>query len=351
MCYLCNSVRRESQWRWSRRRFLAAGGAAALLVACGAGGVIESSSGETAVSLSTTPTPTLMPTPTLRPTVTPLPERPHLAGVVAAVEADSLTLAAPVGVRRFDMAVAGQVVVGDLAAIWAVGEQITAVQKLPPFAATEEIPEGWEQGEVTGEKRPLGQIDLITRAGWGAGEANWETSGETGVFDAEINPGGQLLYSEPLSDWLNTLVVHHSALEYLDGPREIQRLHILQNGFADVGYHFLVDGLGQVYEGRPLNERGAHTGGYNTGTVGVCLLGNFEVVQPVRAQLDSLREMAAYLRETVGISHLTGHRGFQPEATVCPGENLWPLLAEIAAETRLQWGTDGFVVPEWAEAD
>ena len=350
MCYLCNS-----SGQWSRRRFLLAGGAAALLVACGA----SEGGGETAVSpLAPTLTPTLPPTPTLRSAVTPMPKAtvigrglPHFAGEVVAIDEGFLTLAAPVGTRQFELAVITMVTIGDSVAIWIDGEEITAVQKLPPFSATEEIPEGWAQGEVTGEKRPLDGFDLITRAGWGAGTANWETSGETGVFDAEANPGGQLLYLEPLSDWLNTLIVHHSALEYLDGPREIQRLHILQNGFADVGYHFLVDGLGQVYEGRPLNERGAHTGGYNTGTVGVCLLGNFEVVQPVRAQLDSLREVAAYLREIVGISHLTGHRGFQPEATVCPGENLWPLLAEVAVETGLQWGTDGFVVPEWAEAD
>ena len=90
-----------------------------------------------------------------------------------------------------------------------------------------------------------------------------------------------------------------------------------------------------------LNERGAHTGGHNTGTIGVCLLGNFEVVQPVTAQLDSLHQVAVYLRETVGITHVTGHRGFQPEATVCPGENLWPLLATVAVEAGFAMGDGG----------
>ena len=235
MCHLCDSARRRLG-RWSRRRFLVAGGAVALLVACGA----SEGGGETAVSpLAPTLTPTLPPTPTLRSVVTPIPEAtvmgqglPHFAGGVAAIDESFLTLAAPVGTRQFELTVTTKVVVGESVAIWADGEQITAVQKLPPFSATEKIPEGWVQGEVTGEKRPLGGFDLITRAGWGAGAANWETSSETGVFDAETNLGGQLLYPEPLSDWLNTLVVHHSALEYLDGPRAIQRLHILQNGFC-----------------------------------------------------------------------------------------------------------------------
>jgi hypothetical protein len=287
--------------------------------------------------------------------VTPLPTvttgtqgLPHFAGEVTAIDAGSLMLAAPVGTRRFELAVTTDVTVGDSAAVWVEGEQITAVQILPPFAATEDIPEGWVQSAVTGDKRPLGSLDLITRTGWGAGAANWETSGEAGVFDPVTNPAGQLIYTEPLTDWLNTLVVHHSALEYLDGPREIQRLHILQNGYADVGYHFFVDGLGQLYEGRPLNERGAHTGGYNTGTVGICLLGNFDVIEPVLAQLNTLRQVAVYLRDTVGITYLAGHRDFQPEATVCPGANLWPLLLGVAEETGLNWGTEGYVVPAWA---
>ena len=343
MCNLCHA-----SVGWSRRRFLMASSAAALLVACGLNG-----SEETAVPLIP-PTPTSPPTPTLRPTTTPSSEPtraasslPHFAGEVAAVDEDFLTLAAPVGTRRFELSVIMPLAVGDSVAVWVEAEKVTAVQKLPPFSATEEIPNGWVQEEVTGEKRPFGQVALITRVGWGAGVANWETSSEAGIFDEKSNPGGQLIYSEPLPDWLNTLVVHHSALEYLDGPREIQRLHILQNGFADIGYHFLVDGLGQVYEGRPLNERGAHTGGFNTGTVGVCLLGNFEVVQPTQAQLNSLQALATHLRETVGITHLAGHRGFQPKATVCPGENLWPLLADIAVDAELLWGIDGYVVPEW----
>ena len=84
--------------------------------------------------------------------------------------------------------------------------------------------------------------------------------------------------------------------------------------------------------------------------MGICLLGNFEVVHPVTAQLNSLHKVAVYLRETVGITYLTGHRGFQPDATVCPGANLWPLLADVAAEVGLLWGTDGYVVPEWGGA-
>ena len=46
-------------------------------------------------------------------------------------------------------------------------------------------------------------------------------------------------------------------------------------GWADVGYHYLVDKDGTIYEGRNIAIRGAHTQGHNTGSAGVCLLGDF----------------------------------------------------------------------------
>ena len=71
-------------------------------------------------------------------------------------------------------------------------------------------------------------------------------------------------------------------------------------------------------------------------------------MQPVVAQLTTLHQLAVYLRDTVGITHLAGHRDFQPEATICPGEHLWPLLPGVAEESGLVWGTAGYVVPAWS---
>jgi hypothetical protein len=77
-------------------------------------------------------------------------------------------------------------------------------------------------------------------------------------------------------------------------------------------------------------------------------LGNFEVVQPVTAQLITLHDVAIQLRDRVGVAYLTGHRGFQPDVTVCPGENLWPMLPNVAEEAGLVWGTAGYVEPTWS---
>lgn len=231
--------------------------------------------------------------------------------------------------------------------VWFSQEQPAHLQELPSLAASDDIPsELAAQPAPTGETRTFGPLTLITRAGWGAAPPQWLPGGEE-PFDAETSPAGYLVYPEPLAPWLTTLVVHHAALEFYHGPRVIQRLHVLRNNFADVGYHFFIDGLGQLYEGRPLQVRGAHTGGYNTGTVGVCLLGNFEFIPPVQAQLDTLQLLARTLREQYALSHLAGHRDFQPDATVCPGKNLWPVIPAIAAATGLAYNTGGYQPPPW----
>ena len=72
--------------------------------------------------------------------------------------------------------------------------------------------------------------------------------------------------------------------------RGIQRYHVLGNGWDDIGYNFLVDKYGQIFEGRfggvDRNVVGAHAQGFNTGSVGVALIGNYDATrrQPPREQ-------------------------------------------------------------------
>lgn len=187
-------------------------------------------------------------------------------------------------------------------------------------------------------------LTIIPRAGWEAVEPDLNAPNEHGLYDPVTNPGGWEVYAKPLSQVLNTIVIHHSALPLSDGPREIQDLHMRAKGYADIGYHFVADAAGQVYEGRAITTRGAHTGGHNTGTVGVVLTGNFEDIHPTEAQVAVVKLLIRYLIHTyAGISHLAGHHDFQPEETVCPGKNLEPLLPGWATELGLKFGTGGYV--------
>jgi hypothetical protein len=203
------------------------------------------------------------------------------------------------------------------------------------------------QAEPTGETRVIGSLTMITRAGWGAAEPNLMAAGEYGVFDAVENPQGWLEYSAPLADWLDSIIIHHTALAFPEGPRTIQSTHQAVRGFADISYHFLIDSLGTLFEGRSLNVRGAHTGGANTGSIGIALIGNYEDCPPLRRPLDTLITLARTLIADYTITHLAGHRDFQPGETQCPGDNLEAIMADLAAQLGLIYGTGGYVDPPW----
>ncbi|MBN1874340.1 MAG: N-acetylmuramoyl-L-alanine amidase [Anaerolineae bacterium] len=196
-------------------------------------------------------------------------------------------------------------------------------------------------------KCTLESLNIIPRAEWKAVEPNLEAAEENGVYDPQTNPAGWLVYTQPLTEVLNTIIVHHSALPLSDGPLEIQYKHMKQKGFADIGYNFIIDEVGQIYEGRNINTRGAHTGGHNTGTVGIVLLGNFEETTPPEIQLVALKTLGQCLKDEFNnITHLAGHRDFQPEVTVCPGKNLETLLPNLSIELGLDFGIEGYISPQ-----
>lgn len=192
-------------------------------------------------------------------------------------------------------------------------------------------------------------MNIIPRAAWGASPANHNASDERGFFHPKRNPGGWLVYGEPLTQVLNTLVIHHSALDVGFGVREIQRLHMEQNGWADIGYHFVIDAEGVCYEARPRTVRGVHVRAANTGTVGIVLLGNFEEIQPAPPQLTTLDNLIAYLvAEYSSLTHLAAHADFNDE-TVCPGRNMRVHLRPLAERHLLQLGTGGYRLPDWSQ--
>jgi hypothetical protein len=191
-----------------------------------------------------------------------------------------------------------------------------------------------------GARATYAPVVLIPRSQWGARDPDVTPAGrgEHGPYSA-ANPNGWQVYDRPLADVLQTVIIHHSALPLSDGPVEIQQLHMEEKGFADVGYHYLIDAEGRLYEGRALNVRGAHTYAHNYGSVGVCLIGNFEEAQPTGTQLNTLHALLRALVEQLpNLRLLAGHKDFNTGATLCPGQNFHPMLAEIAAQHGLRYG-------------
>ncbi len=128
---------------------------------------------------------------------------------------------------------------------------------------------------------------------------------------------------------ITSITVHHSAMPApssygtVGQLKQIQDIHTQDKGWADVGYHFLIDPTGRVWEGRRLMYQGAHAGGAaNIGNVGVCLLGNFENHNAPQAQLEGLSSLVEALRGQFDIakSEVRTHREWK--ATACPGAHL-----------------------------
>jgi hypothetical protein len=99
--------------------------------------------------------------------------------------------------------------------------------------------------------------------------------------------------------------------------------------YGDIGYHFIVDRAGRVWEGRSLAYEGAHVSGNNEHNIGVMLLGNFEVQAVSAAQRESLTVVVNLLRAQFEIKkhRLYGHRDLC--ASVCPGQHLYPFVLSI----------------------
>ncbi len=170
---------------------------------------------------------------------------------------------------------------------------------------------------------------------------------------------------------LRYAIVHHTAgsndysrSEAAAIVRGIQVFHVRSNGWNDIGYNFLVDRFGTVYEGRfggiDRNVVGAHAMGFNTGSVGVALLGTYTSARPSAAAEKALASLLSWRldlsyvdprasltvpsggsdRYPVGVAvslrTVSGHRdtGF----TVCPGDALYGRLAELAARSAATGG-------------
>jgi hypothetical protein len=154
------------------------------------------------------------------------------------------------------------------------------------------------------------------------------------------------------------LIVHHSAgsntnTNYIQVVRDIYLFHTEVNGWSDIGYNYLISQDGTLFagrdpgEGNPTLVRGAHFCGRNTGTLGICMLGNFESADPTDLALNTLTGTLVNLSLVLGIDplsssnhatgfldHIAGHR--DGCATLCPGENLYAIIGEIRNRVDLE---------------
>ncbi|MGV9641747.1 N-acetylmuramoyl-L-alanine amidase [Streptomyces sp. NPDC003514] len=200
------------------------------------------------------------------------------------------------------------------------GSELTAAQKAKPYIGP----------------RP----SIVTRRGWGANE-RWRES--------------RFVYTSKVK----AAFVHHTATgnKYTcaQAPsviRGIYRYHVVSMGWRDIGYNFLVDKCGRIYEGRAGGVAkavlGAHTLGFNTNSMGIAVLGTYGSKKPSASAVKAVARLTAwklglyganprgktYLTsgggnlyrkgKNVRLNVISGHRdGFSTE---CPGLQLYRKL-------------------------
>ena len=130
------------------------------------------------------------------------------------------------------------------------------------------------------------------------------------------------------------VVIHHtvngnnySASQSAAMVRGIQSYHMDANGYCDIAYHFLIDKYGQIFEGRAggIDQPviGGHAGGFNAGSVGVALIGDYTSIRPSTAQWQSLVRL---LRWRMSIARINPNDSFiqQVGASPCNCQR-WPV--------------------------
>ncbi len=87
---------------------------------------------------------------------------------------------------------------------------------------------------------------------------------------------------------ITKLVVHHSASKAATTKKaDLERWH-KERGFREIGYHKVIEVNGNIVDGRSESSQGAHAKGANMGSLGVCVVGDFESESPLQVQIKSL---------------------------------------------------------------
>lgn len=149
--------------------------------------------------------------------------------------------------------------------------------------------------------------------------------------------GPILSQTEPMNT-VTRITLHHDGMppallrtkaDVASRLEVIRRAHVEHRGWADIGYHYIVDPSGRVWEGRPVSRQGAHVKDLNPNNVGVLVLGNFEEQRPTTEALAAIGQFVRSLmsRHRVPLTRVVTHQ--ELASTVCPGRNLQPQIVRM----------------------
>ena len=110
-------------------------------------------------------------------------------------------------------------------------------------------------------------------------------------------------------------------------------------GFSDIGYHYVIDRDGRVWEGRNLRWQGAHVSKHNEQNIGILVMGNFDIQRPSQQQLDGMQKWVSTLlkRYRLEDGRVRTHGEWPGAKTACPGKHLQAAVANIRRK-KTRWG-------------
>lgn len=129
---------------------------------------------------------------------------------------------------------------------------------------------------------------------------------------------------------VNRITVHHEGwtqVWFTDKATTAKRLDQIRRnhvdrGWGDIGYHYIVDRAGRVWEGRNLRYQGAHVKDQNEHNIGILVLGNFNVQQPSEAQMKALVQTIRTLMRAYNVPASRVYTHQELNSSTCPGRNL-----------------------------
>ncbi len=140
------------------------------------------------------------------------------------------------------------------------------------------------------------------------------------------------------SDWNYTdIVLHHSGDFGKKDPKSVEQLHMVEKGWDDVSYHYLIHPKGIIYEGRKIYHKGAHVKLANTGKIGILLMGDYNEQwwdfddTLTKKHVAIVNNLIISLTSTfTTIKRLGGHKEFLPnQGYSCPGNLVMNKIANF----------------------
>jgi hypothetical protein len=208
------------------------------------------------------------------------------------------------------------------------------------------------------------QPTIYSRADWGADESMRKSACPSGPSYSPTIKMGFLHHTDGVNGYSRSQVP--SII------RSIYAYHVRANGWCDVGYNYLIDRFGRIWEGRAGGITkpvlGAHTGGFNYDSFGVSLIGAYDKTKPSADMLAAAESLFAWrlggyyidptanttlvadsfsgsryrAGTTVKFKTISGHR--DADQTTCPGSYAYADLPDIRTATRQLMGA-GLVGP------